>query len=264
MTVDGNGLQTTVRSLEILEAINSHGSVRADTLVAELGVSRSSVHNHLATLREREYVVKKGDRYYLGLKLYHLGEQAKTRRLSYDVIGEHVARVANEIDMEVDFSVEEYGRVVVIFDEVGHRNRRGFQLGRYMPIHACASGKAILAAYSPERVASILDRRSLTRVTDNTIVDREALCDDLRTTRERGYSINDEESNSGIQAVGTAVREPDGTVAGGLSIAGPTYNYPPYDQIAETLLSAADELEREIETRWQREFQQPDRRDDGS
>ncbi|WP_251330890.1 IclR family transcriptional regulator [Haloplanus pelagicus] len=264
MTADGNVLQTTTRSLEILEVINAHDSVRADTLVDALGISRSAVHNHLTTLREHEYVVKKGDRYYLGLKLYHLGEQAKTRRLSYEVIGDNVARIANEIDMEVDFSVEEYGRVVVIFDEVGHRNRSGFQLGRYVPIHACASGKAILAAYPAERVASVLDRRGLPPVTDNTIVDREALLDDVQASRERGYAINDEESNSGIKSVGTAIREPDGTVAGGLSIAGPTYNYPPYDQIAETLLSAADEIEREIETRWQRAFQQPDRGDDGS
>ena len=264
MTDDDNVLQTTARSLEMLEVINAHDSVRADTLADELGLSRSSVHNHLATLREQEYVVKKGDRYYLGLKLYHLGEQAKARRLSYDVIGENVARIASEIDMEVDFSVEEYGRVIVIFDEVGHKNHSGFQLGRYVPIHACASGKAILAAYPPERVALILDRRGLTQIADNTIVDREALLDDVRAIRERGYAINDEESNSGIQSVGTAIREPDGTVAGGLSIAGPTYDYPPYDQIAETLLSAADELEREIETRWQREFQRSGRHDGGS
>ncbi|WP_251344275.1 IclR family transcriptional regulator [Haloplanus halophilus] len=262
MTTDEPVLQTTGRSLEILEAITSHGSVRADALAEEIGISKSSVHNHLATLREKEYVVKRGDRYYLGLKLYHLGEQAKTRRPSYDVIGEHVTRIANEVDMEVDFSVEEYGRVVVIFDEVGHKNRSGFQLGRYVPIHACASGKAILAEYPPERVASILDHRGLPRLTEATIVDREDLLDDLQEIRNRGYAINNGESNTGIQAVGTTVTEPDGTVAGGLSIAGPTYNYPPYEQVAEMLLPAVDELERKIEARWRREFGRQDPREE--
>lgn len=256
MSSDESILQTTDRSLAILDMINARDSARADTLVDEIGISKSAVHNHLATLREKEYIIKRGNRYYPGMKLYHLGEQARSRRLSYDIIGENIPRIANEIDMEVDFSVEEYGRVIVIFDEVGYSSRSGFQLGRYIPIHACASGKAMLAEYPPDRVASILDRRGLTRVTDNTIVDREELLDEIQTTRERGYAINDEESNSGIQAVGTTIKEPDGTIAGGLSIAGPTYNYPSYDQVVEMLLPAAEELEQEIAARWRQELQQ--------
>lgn len=255
MTPQKDVLQTTARSLEILDVIDAHDGARAETLVEELNISKSSVHNHLATLRQNEYIVKRGDRYHLGLKLYHLGEQAKTRRLSYEVVGEAVTRLANDIDREVDFSVEEYGRVIVIFDEAGGVNPSGFQLGRYMPIHACASGKAILAEYSRERVESILEKRGFSRMTENTIVDRENLFDEIQSTRKRGYAINDEESNNGIQAVGTAIKEPDGTIVGGLSIAGPTYNYPPYDQIGERLLAAADELEQEIDKRWSQKLQ---------
>lgn len=261
MTNRSNTLQTTATSLEIVEYIKDHDGAQVNDLVAEFDVSRSTVHNHLATLREKEYVITKGNTYHLGLKFFHLGRHTITRRPSYDIVSETVGNLAAETDMEVDFSVEEYGRVIVIFDKVQGTDRSGFQLGDYIPMHACAAGKAILAEFSRERVDAIIDRRGLSRETDNTITDREVLYEELETVRERGYAINDEESHSGIQAVATVIAEPNGTIMGALSVADPTYRYPAYEAVAAELLQAAARLEERIEERWERELlpqRQPD------
>jgi len=253
-----NTLQTTSRSLDIIESIKRSSGATVSELVDELDMSRSTVHNHLLTLREKHYIVKEGNTYHIGLQFFHLGEHAITRKPSYEVISHRVKELANETDMEVDFSVEEFGRVIVIFDEMGSTIRKGFQLGQYYPIHACAAGKAILAQFPADRVDDILDTHGLPKTTENTITDRDRLLESLEQIRNRGYAINDEESNNGIRAVATTIQGPTGTILGGLSITDPAYRFPPHYEIGETLLEAADSLEDSIEQQWENRFKSSD------
>jgi DNA-binding IclR family transcriptional regulator len=243
-------LQTTARSLEIVEIIKRSGGATVGELVEELGLSKSTIHNHLATLRAKEYVVREANTYHLGLRFFHLGEQAIARNPSYEIISGTVMELAEETSMEVDFSVEEYGRVIVIFDEMGSSTRRGFQIGQYYPIYACASGKAILAELPDEEIDDIIDAHGLTQLTANTITERDELFETLRAIRDRGYAINDEESNSGIKAVARTVHGPMGDIIGGLSITDPAYRFPPHYEVGDVLKEACENLEKTIEDQW--------------
>ena len=67
----------------------------------------------------------------------------------------------------------------------------------------------------------IVDEYGLEEMTDNTITDRDALFDELDATRERGYSLNDQEEVEGVRAVGAPVRDRTGRVLGAVSVSGP-------------------------------------------
>lgn len=253
-----NTLQTTTRSLDIVEFIKRSNGATIGEISTEFEMSRSTLHNHLVTLRENEYITKEENTYHIGLKFFHIGEHAITRTPSLEVISRTITELADEIDMEVDFSVEEAGRVIVIFDEMGNTTRKGFQLGQYFPIHACAAGKAILAELPAERTDAILDAHGLPKQTENTITDRDELKENLKRIRNRGYAINDEESNSGIQAIGTTIHDPLGDIVGGLSITDPKYRFPSYSEVGDILLDISEQLENEISDYWKREFDSPD------
>jgi len=68
--------------------------------------------------------------------------------------------------------------------------------------------------------------------TPNTICDLEPLIEDLRLTRQRGYSISVEEFELGIKAVAAPVMDSSGQVVAVIAIAGPAYRLPP-ERVAE-------------------------------
>ena len=68
------------------------------------------------------------------------------------------------------------------------------------------------------------DRRAL--VFDAVAPERDTLAllqRELRTIRQRGYSIDDEEIEEGLRCVGAPVRDHSGRVVASMSIAGPAF-----------------------------------------
>lgn len=217
-------------------------------IAAELDLANSTVHAHLTTLRNHELVVKEGNVFHLGIKLFHFGEQARHRKPEYEVVRRHAHELSNRLNEEVAFAITEHGRSVIIFDENNDPAKEGFQVGRYFHMHNSASGKAMLAEWSRERVDEVLDRWGLPQETENTIQSRAELYEELARTRERGYALNDQEALEGLMAIGMAITKPDGSVLGSLDVSGPPYRLSE-EGIVPELRETVTEIEREIASR---------------
>jgi IclR family pca regulon transcriptional regulator len=72
-------------------------------------------------------------------------------------------------------------------------------------LHARAMGKAVLAYMHPEDLAAFLKTIELRKLTGNTIVNPKQLTKDLELTKERGYSINNEEYRAGLISIGATI-----------------------------------------------------------
>lgn len=68
--------------------------------------------------------------------------------------------------------------------------------------HARAIGKAVLAQLNENELLHILDRVSLKKHTAKTISRKEDIVPEIEVTKERGYSINNEEFMSGLICIG--------------------------------------------------------------
>lgn len=225
-------LKTTARSLALVDRIQERGGAKLPELANDLSLAKSTVYKHVRTLYECGYLVKEDDRYYIGPKFLNLGEHARNRKLGYRFADDAVRELTDATDEGVDFVIEDHGRIITI-SESYHRwekypggdksNRYRARMGTYYPMHATASGKAILAEFPQTRVEAILDRWGLSAKTDNTITDRRDLFEELDRIEKQGYAIDDEEYMNGLQSVGTAVNEPDGTNIGAMSVSGPSY-----------------------------------------
>lgn len=228
--------------------IKRREGARMSEIASELDLANSTVHAHLTTLRNHELVVKEGNVFHLGIKLFHFGEQARHRKPEYEIVRRHAHELSNRLNEEVAFAITEHGRSVIIFDENNDPAKQGFQVGRYFHMHNSASGKAMLAEWSRERVDEVLDRWGLPQETENTIQSRAELYEELARTRERGYALNDQEALEGLMAIGMAITNPDGSVLGSLDVSGPPYRLSE-ERIVPELRETVTEIEHEIASR---------------
>lgn len=258
MSADHNGstAQTTQTSLDVLSTVRQLDGARLSEIVDQVGIAKSTAHKHLTTLRHNGYLRKDGETYHVGFKLLELGEYARTRLPAFNLLERAVADLTERTGEEVDFVAEDRGRILTVCEsyhkwvKFGDRGDQDdeyrMRIGTYYPMHATASGKAILAEWSTERIQEVLNTWGLVELTDNTITDQAELFDELDDVLNRGYAIGDEEYTDGLRSVGQTVHRPDGTIIGSLCVFGPTYRID--GQVLERELPIAlDSVIRELE-----------------
>jgi IclR family acetate operon transcriptional repressor len=98
-------------------------------------------------------------------------------------------------------------------------NRAFVQPGRQLPLHAAASGKAILAFQSAQFVQRFLTRPR-TRYTDNTKTSAEDIQRELARVRETGLAVCDNELDAGVLSYGHPVRVKGGYVLYSIGVTG--------------------------------------------
>lgn len=240
----GRTLTTTGISLQLLETVIQEGGATATELARELDLAQSTVFKHLNTLKQYGYLVCENNTYYAGAKFCHVSDYVRRRKPEYLIAADIVANLAEKTDLEADFAVEENGHVISIQNELNFSEDSHFLTdGRFFHVHSTASGKAILAECSDEKVQRIIRQWGLPEKTDNTITDEDALFDELEHIRKQGYATSEEEAIEGLWAIAKVVTSPIGDVCGSLNLSGPTYYY---DE--EIRRSAVETLEQEVET----------------
>ena len=212
-------VETAIRIVETVEALDGAG---ISELATELGVAKSTVHDHLKTLEAHEFVTRCGNRYHIGLRFLDHGGRARSRTKVYPVARTEVDRLAEETGETANLVVEEHGLGVYVHVARGEMAiNLDTYIGKREHLHNTAVGKAILAHLSDERVDAILDRWGMPRDTDRTVASREDLDDELRRARERGYAIDREERLPGLRCVAAPIVREGTDVVGAISISGP-------------------------------------------
>lgn len=132
--------------------------------------------------------------------------------------------------------------------ESAHPLRLPSLAGRRSPAYCTGIGKAILAHLEPERLEKYLREVTLKPRTPRTITDRDALRQDLRRIRSRGFSVDDEEIFPGLRCVAAPIFSFDGRVVAGVSVAGPTSRMPrdSLPRFTSKVMTAASEVSRRL------------------
>ena len=109
------------------------------------------------------------------------------------------------------------------------------------PLGCTGLGKALLAYEPPEKVREWIDRQGLPKFTDHTITALDTFMLEMKTTRERGFSLELEEHENGVRCIAAPVRDGKGYVVAAISISVSTdiipadlVNSPLHEHILET------------------------------
>jgi len=246
-------LKTLTTAFRVIRALEELDGARVTELAGHLDLSKGAVYNHLATLRENNYVVKEGDTYKLSLQFLLLGEYVRNQNTLYEIGGPEIENLAEATGEYAHLSTEQHGLGINLHKVRGEKavgsDYQTAKLQRPDFLHYSATGKAILAYLPEEQVEEIVDRYGLTRKTENTITTREELFDAIERIRERGYAYNDEEEIEGLRAVGAPIRDREGNVLGSLSVSGPTSRMKSdrlHETVPEMVTSTANIIEVNI------------------
>lgn len=243
-------LGAVMKSMTIIEFIHEHGGATVSTLSTELEMPKSTLYPHLNSLIKKRFLIKQGETYKIAFRLFNIGHTVRRRHPGYNLIYETVETIAQQTSEEVDYSVEEYGKIIVLIDEYGHRSGRGSHIGEVLNVHSTAAGKAILAHRPTDYVDTVLQRWPLTKDATDTITTETAFRDELDTTHERGYAIIDEELVEGVHSVGMPVTGPGTRCLGAITVSGPKYRFTLDDTLIELLNSEIDTLEQQLAENW--------------
>lgn len=240
------------RSMQILEGLRELGGGTLSEVADEVDIPKSTIHNHLVTLEQKQYIVKEENEYHLGLRFLDFGEFVKRRKSVYVEAKPLIEELANKTGERAQFIAEEHDHGVFVHVAKGDRAvKSGTSLGeRAGPrLHATAAGKVLLAFLPDERRDTILDRWGMRQITENTVQDRDELLEELSEIRERRYAINREEHIEGLCAAGVPVMGCDDCIVGAISVSGPTHRMGEerlHSELPETLLGVSNELELNI------------------
>lgn len=208
-------------SFRILEALMRLDGAGVTELAREVGTTKATVYNHLATLNREEVVVKDDGQYHLGLRFLDLAHHAQSRIEISSIVEPEIDKLARCSDELALFAVEEFGKTVCLYYARGENSvQSDVYVGNRLELHYTAVGKAILA-HVPEERRTALVEGDLTKRTGQTITDPAELRCELDEIREQGVAFNLEETIDGLVGVGAPIVLPDGSVAGGISVIGP-------------------------------------------
>lgn len=219
-TAPVKSIRTAVRVIEALERLDGAG---ATELAAELGIAKSTAHDHLKTLEAEEFVVNEDGVYRIGLRFLDYGGRARIRNKLYTVAKPQIEELASITGELANLVVEEHGWGVYLAVERGENAvALDTYVGKRENLHSTAVGKAILAQLPRERVEQIIERRGLPRHTPQTLTTPGELFDRLDAIREQRLAFDREENLPGLRCVAAPITTDEGTVIGGISVSGPT------------------------------------------
>jgi IclR family KDG regulon transcriptional repressor len=117
-------------------------------------------------------------------------------------------------------------------------------LGELLPLHATATGKALLAFEHEDDVKALVPEQ-LAKFTDRTPADRATLQTQLRAVASAGYAADMGEHAEDVRSVAAPVRDYTRAVVGALTVTGPGYRFQAErieKELGPTVLRAAREL----------------------
>ncbi|MFC6964747.1 IclR family transcriptional regulator [Halocatena marina] len=209
-------------SLEIIETLRELEGAGVSEIAKQLDKPTSTIHDHLQTLEQEEYLVKKGSQYYVGARFLQLGIQARARQKVFSIAQSEIDDLAAETGEHVNFMIEEHGLGVFLYRARGQKAvRLDTHAGMRVPLQTTALGKTIMAFRPREEVEAILDRHGLPQVTENTITDRTKLFDALDQIQEQRYAHDHEERVKGMRCVAAPIVNNKGDAVAAVSVSGP-------------------------------------------
>jgi IclR family KDG regulon transcriptional repressor len=243
-------IQSVSHALDVLEQFTGEPDELGVTeLSKRLKLHKNNVFRLLATLEARGYIEqnKATENYRLGVRCLRLGQrfvlQMGLLRQARPVMSE-VAKASHETAF---IAVMRNGTVVPLDAvEAEQPVRLVSRIGDFLPLHCTAVGKMHLA-FADEELRNSLPE-SLQKFTEKTIVDRNALGQQLKRIRENGFAVDLGEHVEDVRSVAVAVRDYTRAVVGSLAISGPAYRLS-QERIEKEVVPLMLKAGRELSTR---------------
>lgn len=239
-----HAIESVDHALHLAQLLLLEGSMRVTDAAGHLGVSPSTAHRLLAMLVYRDFAEQGPDRLYRpGPALRNPWASEAPLALLRRVGQPHLRRLAEHVNESANLVVLAATEIrFVATVECQQVLRVGDRTGRALPAHLTSAGKAMLALLDQEALSSVLaplDESERSRVRR-----------EIAAAGRNGYAVNNQRTETGVTALGVAVRAPDKRFAAGVSLAMPAVRFTK-DKVGgwvRELTACAAAIERDVST----------------
>jgi DNA-binding IclR family transcriptional regulator len=241
------------KALEVLWALldadgkEEKRSVR--NLALRLGVSPATVYRTLTTLQRHGLVQQnaKSGQYQIGMELYRLALQVTSRLSIRDAalpVMQELVSKCNETTFLIMYDSSRREMMFVAAVHSSHPLRYTVPMNEWVPVHAGASGFAIMAFLPDDERRAIVAQTKLRPLTTQTITDPVALGEELARVRGRGYALSRGQRNIGAVSVAAPLWDTRGVIMGALAISMPEARFKSGMErlLAQLVLQAASHI----------------------
>ena len=226
----GGTVQSIIRALSLLELLaEDDEGYRLTDLAERTGLSPSTVHRLLTTMEERRFVQfdASDGMWHVGRQSFSIGAAFVRRRNFVAQALPFLRRLRDDTRETVNLGVADEGEVVILTQVESREIMRAItRAGGRAPMASSGLGKAILATYSDNDLAAIIQRRGLRRMTPKSIIRGGQLRDALKCVRKQGYAVDDEEFAIGLRCIAAPIYDEHGEVLAAISASGPSTRIP--------------------------------------
>lgn len=224
-----------------------------DELVRQTAISRSSVYRILNSLEAHGAVRSgRGGVYVLGGLILKLASSTLTTKMDFDlprIAQPHLEAAAFATGETAKVSIHDLGATLVVAGAPGVSGHALHSVvGRYLPLHAGAASKVLLAHLPQAEIRRLLHTR-LPRFTRLTFCDEAPLLAELEQIRAQGWSYDGGEYGLDVHSYGAPITAEGGRVVGAVSIPfvardDAAHYRRLFEQTLATALAIGDELRR--------------------
>jgi DNA-binding IclR family transcriptional regulator len=218
-------IKSVIKAFQILETMSKpNEEIRIKDLAETVNMEQSTIHRFLLTLTHLGYIEQNetNGRYRLSLKLFEIGNSlihsldlhSQSSPILHELnkkYGETVHLVVLDKGEAVFVNKLTTFPVLVTYSYIGKR----------IPAHCIASGKALLAYLPQDELDEIIRNKGLPQLTSNTITDAEEFKKHLAVIREQGIAYDFGELEPLVNCVAAPVKNHIGQVIAAVSVSGP-------------------------------------------
>jgi len=244
----GARVASVEKALKILDLLaNEHQGLRVSDIAKAVSVPYTTAYRLISTLEDAGYIHSIPDtrRYTLSLKILHLYRGLNRRLNLNQVCFPHMLQLMERVGETVHLAVLDDGEVVYVNSVLSPRSPAMYtEVGKRAPVHCTALGKALTAYLPAEAVRSILRRKGMEARTGNTLREPGEFLAELRWVRQRGYAVDNEESELGVRCVASTVVNFLGEVVAAVSVSAPVGRMPleKIPEVAKRVVETCDAI----------------------
>jgi len=211
------------KGLRILEEIaTAPTQPTAQELASRIGIHKTNVYRYLKTLEERRYIRRDPSGHFrLAYRVLELGAYLLQETSLREDAHQDLLRLSRETAKTIHLCVLEEAEVLYVDKIEGPQTLpMRSRVGSRVPAHSTASGKILLAQLPADERDRVVRDMPLERRTEATIVDREALLEELRMSAEQGYATDHGENEEHICCLAAPIFDQSGRAVAAISLTG--------------------------------------------
>ena len=220
-------VRTIYKCFSVLEYIADRQPVRIPEIVRAVGLTRANVHRLVATLERLGYVERREDgKVHLSYKIFKMGSTVPHSRKLDEVTRPFMHQLSELSGETVNLGVL-YADSVIYLDKVEAKQhlRLDHQIGEIDPLYCTALGKVLLSGFPDQDLERFFASVELRQYTENTILNKEKLLEEIGEVRRKGYALDLKELDANLHCIATPIYDYRNKLVAAMSISGPSIRF---------------------------------------